>query len=129
MGYAIQFSPNGLLPYVDYAFPVNNAWTPGFFQSEHGYAIRKCARYIARHQVTDNACVEFATCISPGDSGGPLFGWFNEGPCVGVCVIGVVSGSGCLGVDDEDTTRRCGNFAAGGIDMANLIHDMRAEYP
>lgn len=74
-------------------------------------------------------CVEFAGCVSPGDSGGPLFSWFTEGPCIGVCVIGVVSGSGCLGIDDDDTTRRCGNYAAGGIDMVNLINDMRADYP
>ena len=73
--------------------------------------------------------LEFAGCISHGDSGGPLLSWFTEGPCIGVCVIGVVSGSGCLGVADDDATRRCGNYAAGGIDMVNLISDMRAEYP
>ena len=58
-----------------------------------------------------------------------MFAWFDKGPCIGVCVIGVVSNIGCLGIDDDNFTRRCGNYAAGGIDMANLIHDMRAKYP
>jgi len=129
VGYPGQFSPDGLLPYVDFNFPVNNAWTPGFFQNEHGYAIRKCLQYVIQDQLTDHPCVEFAGCISPGDSGGPLFAWFTEGDCVGACVIGVVSGNDCLGADDDDWTGRCGNYAAGGIDMVNLISDMRADYP
>ena len=73
--------------------------------------------------------IEFAGCVSHGNSGGPLFAWFTSGPCVGACVIGVVSGDDCLGIDDDNFTRRCGNYAAGGIDMVNLIKDMRRDFP
>ena len=128
-GYPGQFSPRASMPYVDFNFPVNNAWTPGFFQNENGCAIRKCPQNIIHQQLINHTCVEFAGCVSPGDSGGPLFAWFTEGPCVGACVIGVVSSSLCHGDDKDDFSGVCGNYAAGGIDMVNLILDMRADYP
>ena len=125
-----QFSPKGLLPYVSSNFPVTNAWRPGFFQSGHGDVIRKRPQCIIQHQFTNHTCVEIAGCISHGDSGGPLFAWFTEGPCVGACVIGVVSSSlACVGDDRDLNSGSCGNYAAGGIDMVNLINNMRAEYP
>ena len=129
-GYPRQFSPKSLLPYVDSHFPVNNVWTPGFFQSGHGYAMRKRPQYIIQRQFTNHTCVEIAGCTSHGDSGGPVFAWFTEGPCVGACVIGVASSvKACFGDDDYRNSGGCGNYAAGGIDMVNLINGMRADYP
>ncbi len=41
IGYPQIFQASGLLPYLEGPFPVINAYHPGFFHSEHGYAIRK----------------------------------------------------------------------------------------
>ncbi|KAE9369997.1 hypothetical protein N431DRAFT_443612 [Stipitochalara longipes BDJ] len=71
IGYPGIFSESDALPYLEAPFPVINAYHPGYFHTEHGYAIQNAA------------------CLSSGDSGGPLIAAFTSGPCVGVCVIGV----------------------------------------
>lgn len=59
-----------------------------------------------------------------GDSGGPFFGFWNDGPYA----IGTVSGyeviSGFLGIGDEDN-----NITAGGPALNSIIHYARDNWP
>ena len=80
---------------------------------------------ITQDQLTDHAYLEFTGCLSYGDAGAPLFAWFSEGPCVGACLVGVISGEYYETVYELG----CGNFASGEADMVNLIAGMRADYP
>ncbi len=41
LGYPQKFDYYAELPYMESPFPVNDAWEPGFFETGHGYAIRK----------------------------------------------------------------------------------------
>jgi V8-like Glu-specific endopeptidase len=58
--------------------------------------------------------IEFAACVSPGDSGGPVFGWWDDGPHI----VGVVSSSGSDG-----------NWAAGGVQMVDLVITAQKDFP
>lgn len=82
-------------------FAIKDAWSPGFFGQEDGLDI------------------EFYACVGHGDSGGPIFGWWKEGPYV----VGVVSASGTLPPVLRSITQgsRTGNWAAGGSQMVNLV--------
>ena len=60
-GYPQQFSEQALLPYVDFNFPVNDAWRPGFFQSEHGYAIRKFPLHPPQYKIHNPASINQLT--------------------------------------------------------------------
>jgi hypothetical protein len=61
---------------------------------------------------------------SPGQSGGPMFGFWDDGPHA----IGTTSGgeaiSGFLGIGSEDN-----NIAAGGGAMVDLIKWAQANWP
>ena len=59
--------------------------------------------------------------ITEGHSGGPVFGFWNDGPYS----IGIYSGSGTIPDVDEDQ----GNFLAGGELMVKLVKQVRQDRP
>lgn len=73
--------------------------------------------------------LELNTCVSKGDSGGPVFSWWSSGVCTGPCIVGVANFVGAFGVTCEDLTPKNGNYAAGGNEMVQLILDGRSNYP
>ena len=60
-----------------------------------------------------------------GDSGGPIFGFWSDGPYV----VGVVSGEGTLDPVYSDLTSRTGNWVAGGSPMPDLVNQARSDHP
>jgi hypothetical protein len=54
---------------------------------------------------------------SPGESGGPVFGFWNDGPhAIGITSGGETISGGFLGIGNEDN-----NIAAGGPAMVDLV--------
>jgi hypothetical protein len=60
--------------------------------------------------------------ITPGDSGGPFFGWWNWNSGVWPFVVGVTSAGGWIEVDND-------NWAGGGPPLVQLIKKARSDYP
>jgi hypothetical protein len=69
------------------------------------------------------------TCVTHGNSGGPVFAWWDQGGCIGPCIVGVVSAYGSFGGTCEDWTAKTGYYAAGGNEMVQLIIDARNQFP
>ncbi len=62
---------------------------------------------------------------SPGESGGPMFGFWNDGPyAIGTTSGGETISGGIFGIGNEDN-----NIAAGGNDMVDLVNWARTNWP
>ena len=97
----------GQEPVFEGSFSIHNSWPPGFFEDGSGLDIETFAS------------------LTHGDSGGPIFGFWQDGPYV----IGVVSAEGTLSPVITDLTNRTGNWVAGGHQMPDLVNKARSEHP
>lgn len=97
----------GTAPAFEGGFSIYNSWAPGFWETGPGRDIETFAD------------------LNHGDSGGPIFGLWNDGPYV----VGVVSAEGTLDPVYSDLTSRTGNWVAGGSPMPDLVNQARSEHP
>ena len=97
----------GSEPVYEGGFSIANSWSPGFFETGSGLDM------------------ETFTSLTHGDSGGPIFGFWSDGPYV----VGVVSAQGTLGPVITDLSSRTANWVAGGGEMPDLINQARGDYP
>jgi V8-like Glu-specific endopeptidase len=98
---------NGTRPAWELFFAIKNSWHPGFFESGHGMDIETFAS------------------LNHGDSGGPVFGWWDDGPYI----VAVVSAEGSLAPVITDPTVRTANWLAGGAPLVDLVNQVRSDYP
>ena len=70
----------------------------------------------------DGLLLETEASLNHGNSGGPMFGWFNYDNGLHALIIGVASSEGAEGWEPPDHD----NFAAGGVAMLDLIGWARA---
>jgi V8-like Glu-specific endopeptidase len=105
----------GTQPAWELWFSIANSWHPGFFESGHGFDIETFAS------------------LTPGDSGGPVFGWWNEGPYgsepAGPYIVAVVSSQGTLGPIVTDWSNRTANWLAGGSELPDLVNQAISAFP
>ncbi|KAN0076491.1 hypothetical protein V8E54_006633 [Elaphomyces granulatus] len=112
VGYPVEFDSSEQTPYSQPPFSINNAFSPeNFCFHQHGLAI------------------QMNTCVTHGNSGGPVFAWWDQGGCIGPCIVGVVTAYGSFGATCEDWTAKTGYYAAGGNEMVQLILDARSQFP
>jgi V8-like Glu-specific endopeptidase len=97
----------GLQPSFQGPISIANSWQPGFFELGSGRDMETFAS------------------LTPGDSGGPIFGWWTDGPHV----VGVVSGQGGLSAVISDLETRTGNWAGGGSPLPDLVNQARSNDP
>jgi V8-like Glu-specific endopeptidase len=106
----------GTKPAWELWFSIANSWSPGYFESGSGLDIETFAS------------------LNHGDSGGPVFGWWNEGgpyggQPAGPYVVATVSGEGTLDPNVTDWTARTSNWLAGGGEMPALVQQATSDYP
>jgi V8-like Glu-specific endopeptidase len=105
----------GTRPAWELYFSIANSWSPGFFETGSGLDIETFAS------------------LNHGDSGGPIFGWWSNGPYsgdpAGPYVVAVVSSQGTLGPVVTDPSSRTANWLAGGNEMPALVNQARSDYP
>jgi hypothetical protein len=97
----------GSRPAFEGPFSIANSWHPGYFETGHGLDMETFAS------------------LNHGDSGGPVFGWWPDGPHI----VGVISGEGTLDPVVTDWSSRSANWAAGGSPMPDLVNQARSDYP
>lgn len=97
----------GQHPVFEGGFSIANSWPPGFFEVGSGLDMETFAS------------------LTHGDSGGPVFGNFSDGPHV----VGVVSAEGTLDPVVTDPSFRTGNWLGGGHEMPDLVNQARSEHP
>jgi V8-like Glu-specific endopeptidase len=97
----------GCRPFFEGPITVKNSWRPGFLEKGQG-------RNILIHASTSN-----------GNSGGPFFGWWDEGPYI----VGVVCAAGSLNPVISHPIIRNGNWVGGGEPLPSLILQARTEFP
>jgi V8-like Glu-specific endopeptidase len=97
----------GTQPAFEGGFSIANSWSPGFFETGSGLDMETFAS------------------LNHGDSGGPIFGNFSDGPYV----VGVVSAEGTLDPVITDPVSRTGNWVAGGHEMPDLVNQARSDHP
>jgi hypothetical protein len=97
----------GNRPFFEGPVTVKNSWRPGFLEKGYG-------RNILIHAST-----------SSGNSGGPFFGWWEDGPYV----VGVVCAAGSLNPVITHPISRSGNWVGGGEPLPSLVHQARIEFP
>lgn len=97
----------GIFPARETWFSIANSWHPGFFEAGSGLDIETFAS------------------TNHGDSGGPVFGYWNDGPYI----VGVVSAEGSLDGVITDPSTRTGNWIAGGSPMPDLVNQARSDHP
>ena len=97
----------GSEPVFEGGFSIANSWSPGFFETGSGLDM------------------ETFTSLTHGDSGGPIFGFWSDGPHV----VGVVSAQGTLDPVITDPSSRTANWVAGGSEMPDLILQAQGDYP
>jgi Trypsin len=97
----------GQTPVFEGNFNIANSWSPGFFETGAGLDMETFAS------------------LTPGDSGGPIFGFWSDGPYV----VGVVSAEGTLDPVITDLSSRTANWVAGGHEMPDLVNKARSEHP
>ncbi len=105
----------GTQPAWELWFSIANSWSPGFFESGSGLDIETFAS------------------LNHGDSGGPVFGWWPDGPYggdpSGPYIVAVVSAQGTLSPVATDLSSRTGNWLAGGSEMPDLVQQAIGDYP
>jgi len=105
----------GTRPAWELWFSIANSWSPGFFETGSGLDIETFAS------------------LNHGDSGGPVFGWWNSGPYggdpAGPYIVAVVSSQGTLGAVYSDLSSRTGNWLAGGSELPDLVNQAVSAYP
>lgn len=94
-------------PVFEGAFSIANSWQPGFFETGSGRDMETFAS------------------LTHGDSGGPIFGFWSDGPYV----VGVVSAEGTLDPNVTDLSSRTANWVGGGNELADLVNQARSEHP
>jgi V8-like Glu-specific endopeptidase len=94
-------------PVFEGGFSIANSWSPGFFETGSGLDM------------------ETFTSLTHGDSGGPIFGFWSDGPHV----VGVVSAEGTLDPVITDPSSRTANWVAGGNEMPDLVNQARSDHP
>lgn len=94
-------------PVFEGSFSIANSWSPGFFEEGAGLDMETFAS------------------LSFGDSGGPIFGFWNDGPYA----VGVVSAQGTLDPNITDWSSRTGNWVGGGHEMPDLVNQARSDHP
>jgi V8-like Glu-specific endopeptidase len=97
-------------------FSVANSWHPGYFEEGAGLDIETFAS------------------LTPGDSGGPVFGWWGDGGpyggnSAGPYIVAVASAEGSLDPNITDWSIRTGNWLAGGHQMPDLVNQARSDHP
>lgn len=97
----------GNRPAYEGGFSIANSWSPGFFQDGPGLDIETFAS------------------LTHGDSGGPIFGFWDDGPYL----VGVVSAEGTLAPIDTVWNSRTANWIAGGDPLSQLIAQLRNQFP
>ncbi len=94
-------------PVFEGGFSIANSWPPGFFETGSGLDMETFAS------------------LTHGDSGGPIFRFWNDGPYV----VGVVSAEGTLDPVITDPVFRTGNWVGGGHEMPDLVNQARSDHP
>jgi V8-like Glu-specific endopeptidase len=97
----------GAKPFFEGEVTVKNSWRPGFLENGYGR----------------NILIDATT--SSGNSGGPFFGWWDDGPYI----VGVVCAAGKLTPVITHPVARKGNWVGGGDPLPSLIHQARTEFP
>jgi V8-like Glu-specific endopeptidase len=95
------------VPVFEGGFSIYNSWHPGYFEEGAGLDMETFAS------------------LTHGDSGGPIFGFWSDGPYA----VGVVSAEGTLDPNITDWSSRTGNWVAGGHEMPDLVNQARSEHP
>lgn len=98
---------NAQQPVFEGNFSIANSWSPGFFETGSGLDMETFAS------------------LNHGDSGGPIFGFWSDGPYV----VGVVSAEGTLDPVITDPQARTANWVAGGHEMPDLVNQARSDHP
>jgi V8-like Glu-specific endopeptidase len=98
---------NAQEPVFEGGFSIANSWPPGFFETGSGLDMETFAS------------------LTHGDSGGPIFGFWSDGPYA----VGVVSAEGTLDPVVTDPSFRTGNWVAGGHEMPDLVNQARSDHP
>jgi hypothetical protein len=105
----------GTKPAWELWFSIANSWSPGFFETGSGLDIETFAS------------------LNHGDSGGPIFGWWNNGPYggdpAGPYIVAVVSAQGTLSPVVTDLSSRTANWLAGGSELPDLVNQVVSDYP
>jgi V8-like Glu-specific endopeptidase len=105
----------GTRPAWELWFSIADSWSPGYFELGSGLDIETYAS------------------LNHGDSGGPVFGWWPNGPyggdASGPYIVAVVSSQGTLGAVISDPSSRTGNWLAGGSEMPDLVNQAVGDYP
>ncbi len=98
----------GARPAWELWFSIANSWSPGFFEEGAGLDIETFAS------------------MNHGDSGGPVFGWWADGPYI----VAVVSAMGTMDPNTSDPIQsRTGNWLAGGHELPDLVSQALVDYP
>jgi hypothetical protein len=105
----------GTVPAWELWFSIANSWSPGYFETGSGLDIETFAS------------------LNHGDSGGPIFGWWTDGPYgsspSGPYIVAVVSSQGTLSPVVTDWSTRTGNWLAGGSELTGLVEQAVSDYP
>jgi len=105
----------GTEPAWELWFSISDSWPPGFFEAGSGLDIETYAS------------------LNHGDSGGPVFGWWSNGPYgnapSGPYIVAVVSAQGSLDPVITDPIVRTANWLAGGSEMPSLVEQAQGDYP
>jgi V8-like Glu-specific endopeptidase len=113
----------------------DGAWEGGNYWSLTGYpgAIAGANRPVFQNSVAaldddedgDAQEIEHHGDSSPGESGGPMFGFWNDGPhAIGTTSGGETISGGIFGIGNEDN-----NIAAGGSAMVDLVRWAQTNWP
>jgi hypothetical protein len=105
----------GSKPAWELFFSIKNSWHPGYFEAGR-----------------DRDIETFAS-LTPGDSGGPVFGYWTDSPAPdcppGPYIVAVVSSQGTLPPVYSDNTDRTANWLAGGAWLPRLVQTTLDAYP
>ena len=105
----------GTVPAWELWFSIANSWSPGYFETGSGLDIETFAS------------------LNHGDSGGPIFGWWTDGPYgsspSGPYIVAVVSSQGTLSPVVTNWSTRTGNWLAGGSELTGLVEQAVSDYP
>jgi len=107
VGYAGDLA-DGARPSFQGPFAITDGDSPGFFKTGDGLDLETYAD------------------LAPGNSGGPVFSWWDDGPHI----VGVVSGEGQLSPNiDAIVLPRFANWLGGGGPLVNLVSFALSDSP